>query len=558
MSPSDPGSVSTGKTMYQLLRETVEKYPHHIAYIFQGQRTSYRQFLTRIDASARGLVAMGIGKGDRVAICMPNSPQALHCFYALNRIGAIATMIHPLSAAQEISLFLNTSKSKAILTLDAFYHKVASVLPQLHHSCAIFVARIADELPYPWNVIYSHTKAGKHPLPKTGYTLWHHMLCAGTDLLQLPPDLGNANDCAAILFSGGTTGTPKGVCLTSENFNTLALQAIAASGFDHIAGMKMLSVLPMFHGFGLGIGIHTPLVAGATCILLPNFSEDLCTKALLRYQPELLPGVPTLFEALLRAKRLQKADLSFLKGIFCGGDSLSPELQQKVNFFLHAHHCSFPIRQGYGSTECLAAATLTPPDRSKSDSVGLPMPGNHIQIVLPNTQTPVAPNQEGEICISGPTVMQGYADAPEETAATLQRHDDGRIWLHTGDLGFVDPDGWLYFRQRIKRIIITSGYNVYPSQLESVLDGHPSVQQSCCIGVPDAYRGQRIRAYIVPVPGVTPSPELEETLRSHCAQHIARYALPREFIFRTDLPHTAVGKVAYHLLASENSEKEHS
>ena len=402
MSPSDPGSVPTGKTMYQLLRETAQKYPHHIAYIFQGHRTSYRQFLTRIDASARGLAAMGIGKGDHVAICMPNAPQALHCFYALNRIGAIATMIHPLSAAQEIALFLNTSQSKAILTLDVFYHKVASVLPQLHHSCAVFVARIADELPYPWNLVYPHTKAGKHPLPKTGYTLWHHVLCAGTDLLQLSAEQKSANDPAAILFSGGTTGTPKGVCLNSENFNALALQTIAASGLDHIAGMKMLSVLPMFHGFGLGIGIHTPLVAGATCILLPDFSRDRCAKTLLRYQPELLPGVPTLFEALLRSKRLQKADLSFLKGIFCGGDTLSSELQQKANAFLHARRCKFPIRQGYGATECLAAATLTPQNRSKSDSVGLPLPGNHIQIVLPNTQTPVAPKPEGEICISGP------------------------------------------------------------------------------------------------------------------------------------------------------------
>ena len=538
-------------TIYQLLSQTAETYPNAIAYIFQGKKTTYAEFMTRIDAAARGLTAMGITRGDKVTICMPNSPQALNCFYALNRIGAIANMIHPLSAAQEIAFYLNFSKSKAILTLDQFYDKVAQIVPQLENPTQIFIARIADELPFPLNVIYPHTKGGKHPLPTSGDTLWQHVLCAGTDVMQLPADAGKADDCAAILYSGGTTGTSKGIMLSSRNFNALGLQTIAASGFGSVAGMKMLSVMPVFHGFGLGIGIHTALIGGATCILVPQFSVKTYAKILLKQKPNLIPGVPTLFEALLRSPDLEGKDLSFLKGIFSGGDSLSPELKKKADAFLKAHGCTEQIREGYGTTECVTASCLTPKDYAREKSIGVPFPDTFYKIVTPGTKLEVQPGLEGEVCISGPTVMLGYMDNPEETANTLQTHADGRLWLHTGDLGYMDADGFVYFRQRIKRMIITSGYNVYPSQLENIIDGHEKVLLSCCIGIPDAYRGQIIRAYVVPMPGVEPTEELKQEILDHCSRHIAKYALPRELVWRTELPKTLVGKVAYRVLEEE-------
>ena len=259
-------------TMYQMLRQTAKQYPANVAYDFKGKKTTYKGFLDRIDAAAKGLTAIGIQKGDKVTICMPNSPQALDCFYGLNRIGAIANMIHPLSAAGEIAFYLNFSKSKAILTLDQFYNKVASVMPQVEHSCTILVAKIADELPVPLNLLFPMTKAGKHPLPKAGYLPWKQVITTLTAHVQLPADDGTADDCGAILYSGGTTGTSKGIMLSNRNFNALGMQTIAASGFGSVAGMKMLSVMPVFHGFGLGIGIHTALIGGATCILVPQFS----------------------------------------------------------------------------------------------------------------------------------------------------------------------------------------------------------------------------------------------------------------------------------------------
>ncbi len=538
------------KTMQQMVCDTAKQYPDRIAYSFMGKETSYAAFAGRIEAAARGLYHMGIRKGDRVTICMPNAPQALDCFYGLNRLGAVPNMIHPLSAPHEIAFYLNFSKSKAILTLDQFYGKIASVRETLENPVTVLIAKIADELPLPLKYLYPLTKDGRHPLPKEGFRLWRDVVKAGKNTV-LPEDNGTADDCGAILYSGGTTGTTKGILLSNRNFNALGLQTIAASGFDSVAGMKMLSIMPVFHGFGLGIGIHTALIGGATCVLVPRFSVKIYADTLKKQKPNLIPGVPTLFEALLRADGLQNMDLSFLKGIFSGGDSLSPELKKKVDAFLKAHNCSEQIREGYGTTECVTASCLTPKDYARSGSIGVPFPDVFYKIVLPGTLEEAAPNTEGEICISGPTVMLGYMDNPEETANTLKTHGDGRLWLHTGDLGHMDADGFVYFRQRLKRMIISSGYNIYPSQLENIIDSHEKVLLSCVIGIPDAYRGQRVKAYAVPMPGIAPTEELKQDILSYCAERIARYAMPRELEFRTELPKTLVGKVAYRVLEEE-------
>ena len=542
------------KTMYEMVEAAAKRHPNHVAYVFMGKKTSYTEFMKRIQAAAQGLYKMGIRKGDKVTICMANTPQALDCFYALNRIGAIPNMIHPLSASQEIAFYLNFSKSKAILTLDQFYYKVAEILPQLENPTEILIARVVDELPAPLSALYPLTKSARavKKLPKAGYTLWYDMVKAGKNT-KLPAQKSRYDSCGAILYSGGTTGTTKGIMLSNLNFNALALQTIAASGFtmEEISNMKMLSVMPVFHGFGLGIGIHTPLVAGGTCILIPQFNVKVYAKTLMKQKPNLIPGVPTLFEALLRTEDLEGADLSFLKGIFSGGDSLSPELKKKVDAFLREHNCSEQIREGYGTTECVTASCLTPKDYARQGSIGVPFPDTYYKIVEPGTTNEVGPNIEGEICISGPTVMLGYMDNPYETANTLRRHYDGRIWLHTGDLGHMDQDGFVYFRQRIKRMIITSGYNVYPSQLENIIDANDKVLISCVIGVKDPYRVQRVKAYVVPMPGVEPSEALKQEILDYCSGRIAKYAMPREIEFRKELPKTLVGKVAYRVLEEE-------
>ncbi len=541
------------KTMYQLVAEAARRYPNNTAYEFMGRKTSYAAFLKRVELTAKALLELGVQKGDRVTICMPNSPQGVDCFYALNRIGAVSNMIHPLSAPREIAFYLNFSKSKAILTLDQFYPKLEAIQEELENPVRILIARISDELSPLMAAGYALTEGRKKPkLPKKGYTLWTDALEMGRRRkTPLPPDEGRASDGASILYSGGTTGTTKGILLSNLNFNALALQTAAASGLSPIAGLKMLSVMPLFHGFGLGVGIHTPLIGGASCILVPRFNVKTYARLLVKKRPDLIPGVPTLFEALLRAENLAGADLSFLKGMFCGGDSLSVELKSKVDAFLHEHNARIQVREGYGTTECVTASCLTPADYYRSGSIGIPFPDTFYKIVKLGTAEEAPANTEGEICISGPTVMLGYLDNPEETAQTLRRHDEGRVWLHTGDLGCMDSDGFVYFRQRIKRMIITSGYNVYPSQLENVIDGHPDVLYSCCIGVKDDYKMQRIKAFVVPRPGVEPDERLRRELTAWCRERIAKYAMPSEFEFRKELPKTLVGKVAYRALEEE-------
>jgi long-chain acyl-CoA synthetase len=542
------------KTIYQIVRDTARVHPELVAYEFMGKETSYSRFMTRIDRTARALVAMGIEKGDRVTICMPNSPQALDTFYALNRIGAVSNMIHPLSAPAEIAFYLNFSHSKAILTLDQFYPKIQEIRDRLENPVKVLIAFVRDELPAPLRMLYPVSKSARKvpKLPKgEDYILWRDFMRAGERVKELPPDEMSYLEGASILYSGGTTGTTKGILLSSANFNATALQTIAASGLVSVVGKKMLSVMPVFHGFGLGIGIHTALVGGARCILVPQFSVKTYAQLLIKKQPNLIPGVPTLFEALLRTDLLEKADLSFLDGMFSGGDSLSVELKRKVDEFLKAHNAKIQIREGYGTTECVTASCLTPKDYSRSGSIGVPFPDTYYKIVKPGTEEEVDPNLEGEICVSGPSVMMCYIDNPVETAQTLRRHADGRIWLHTGDLGTMDSDGFVYFRQRIKRMIITSGYNVYPSQLENIIDGHEKVLYSCVIGVKDAYKIQKVKAFVVLRPGIEPTDGVREELMDHCRKNIAKYAMPYEIEFRDELPKTLVGKVAYRVLEEE-------
>ena len=548
------------ESLYGMVRKAAEKFPKNYAYEFMGKKTTYAEFIRRIDETAKAYLALGIGKGDHVTICMPNCPQAVDSFYALNRIGAISNMIHPLSAACEIRHYLDFSHSKAILTLDQFYTKVASVMPELQNSdCKLLLARIQDELPLALAVGYDLTKARKYPAPprRGNYIWWSEFMRMGRRKnLPLPKKLPAANDCASILYSGGTTGTTKGIMLSNLNFNALGLQTIAASGFAPIDGMKMLSVMPVFHGFGLGIGIHTALIGGACCILVPQFNVKTYADLLIKKQPNIIPGVPTLFEALLRAEKLENADLSCLKGVFCGGDSLSIELKKKVDEFLKAHNASVQIRQGYGLTECVTASCLTPKDYNRVGSIGVPFPDTYYKIVKPGTTEELDANFEGEICISGPSVMLRYVDNPEETANTLRRHEDGRIWLHTGDLGKMDEDGFVFFSQRMKRMIITSGYNVYPGQLENIIDGHEKVLLSCVIGVKDPYKIQKVKAFVVLRPNYEPSDAIKQELFDYCRGQIAKYAMPYDIEFRTELPKTLVGKVAYRVLEEEEAERQ--
>lgn len=546
------------ETMYQMLAAVASKHPNDVAYEFQGKKTTYSEFINKIEVTAKALYAIGIRENDAVTICMPNTPQAIDTFYALNRIGAIANMIHPLSAQSEITFYLNCSNSKAILTLDMFYDKVVAARSECANQTIIIMARIIDELPVYLKPLYALKQGNKYNhLPNKSYSLvWNKFIEMGQRYpLPLPKNEFKIDKCSVILYSGGTTGTTKGIMLSDLNFNALSMQSLKAMGIKIQPKDSILAAMPIFHGFGLGIGIHTCLTNAITCSLMPTFNVKTYGHTLLHRKPNFIAGVPTLFEALLRTEGMDKADLSFLKGMYSGGDSLSIELKNKVDTFLKQHNAKIQVCEGYGTTECVTASCLTPKDKYKEGSIGLPYPDTTFVICEVGTTNQLEARVEGEICLSGPTVMLGYLNNPEETANTLKIHADGKVYLHTGDLGYMDEEGYVYFKQRIKRMIITSGYNVYPSQIENIIDAHPKVLYSCVIGVKDTYRMQRVKAFVVLKPNVIADNAIKQEILQYCSKHIAKYAIPREIEFRDELPKTLVGKVAYRVLEQQEEEK---
>ena len=542
-------------TMFQAVERISQQYPDYVAYDFMGKSTSYREFVQQIELCARSLKSIGVRAGDKITICLPNCPQAVIMFYAVNLVGAICNMVHPLSSEREIEFFLKESNSVAAITLDQFYHKFEAVRHNVDVS-NIIIASIKDALSAPIRAGYMLTEGRKiKKIPADAPVLrWKDFLKMGKKYhWKYKADKVGA-DPAVILYSGGTTGTTKGILLSNLNFNALGQQIVATNPMFR-AGDRMLAVMPVFHGFGLGVSIHSMLANGGRCVLVPRFTAESYAKLLVKHRCNFIAGVPTLYEALLRLPSMEGKDLSFLKGVFSGGDSLSVELKKRFDKFLYDHHATIQVREGYGTTECVTASCLTPPTVYKEGSIGLPFPDTFYKIVKPGTQEEQPYGEEGEICISGPTVMMEYVNHPDETAQTLQQHPDGMTWLHTGDLGKMDDEGFVYFKQRIKRMIVTSGYNVYPSQLENILDAHALVQMSCVIGVPDPYKIQKVKAFVMLKPGEAPSEENKQILMEYCKKNIAKYALPYDIEFRDSLPKTLVGKVAYRELEAEELAK---
>lgn len=542
-------------SMYDKVKCIVEKYPRNIAFDFMGKSTTYAQMDEEIIKCAKALKTIGVRQNDRVTIALPNCPQAIYFFYAVNLVGGVASMIHPLSAEKEIEFYLNESESVTAITLDQFYDKFERVRENTK-VVNIIIASVKDALSKPIRAGYMLTEGRKiKKIPKDAPVIrWKEfMKLSKACFYNYRVERGD-DDPAVILYSGGTTGVSKGIILSNRNFNSTSQQIVAVNPMFRV-GDKMLAAMPLFHGFGLGVCVHAMLANGGRCILIPRFTAASYAKQIVKYRCNFIAGVPTLYEALLRLPTMEEADLSCLKGVFSGGDSLSVELKKKFDKFLYDHKAVIQVREGYGATETVTACCLTPPNMFKEGSIGIPLPDNYIKIVEPGTERELPYGEEGEILLAGPSVMQGYMNHPEETAQTLRTHADGLTWVYTGDLGVMDDEGFVYFKGRAKRMIIASGYNVYPAHLENIIDAHESVQMSCVIGVPDPYRMQKVKAFVMLKTGFEPSEETRRSILAHCRKNIAKYAMPYELEFREELPRTLVGKVAYRVLEEEEKEK---
>ena len=526
-------------SMWDALTASAARYPRQTALDYLGSRISFRALARRVEHAAAALSDMDVKQGDRVLLILPNIPQAVFLLYAINRLGAVAVMMHPDSAVDEIVRITRELDCRVVFLTARSAPACQSLLSEwrLHgrRSVLLDAMRFAP-LRMRGRAVGPRVREVRLERESAFWSRGNGRLNVGAFDEDRP---------AVILFSGGTFGEPKAVVLTNRAMNAAAAQTVAVSGQTDVSGSSILALMPVFHGFGLCVGVHTPLAFGATSVLLPKYTPALCAATLRRLPLAYLPGVPTFFLKWARAVEMADVDLSHLRGVFCGGDRLSPEAKAEIDTFLATHGATVCVRQGYGLTESASVVTLSPEGAGADDTIGLPLPNTCVRLVDPETLSDVGVGEIGEIWIAGPTVMRGYLGDDVLNAKTLV-NESGTVWLRTGDLARRDEAGFLHFEQRIKRLIVTSGYNVYPSAVETALRETGLVEDAAVIGLADDLRGQSVVAFVVPGTVLTADPDNADAILSAAlATWLPRYAIPHRFLFVEQLPLTVVGKIAY-------------
>lgn len=520
-------------------------YPNNVAIEYYNREITYIDFINRVKKCARSLKQIGVEENDRVTICMPNTPESVIMFYAINMVGAVANMIHPLSSENEINFYLTKAQSKVVLTIDMCFPKIMNAIKETNIEHVI-VSSATKSMGFLVDTAYYIFKGNKYVknAEKEKVLSWKSFMKKGNYYNQEYYVKRKDTDLAVILYSGGTTGKPKGICLSNLNFNAGALQSRYMSDTMK-PGNSFLTILPNFHAFGIGISTHTPLYSGMKVILIPQFNIKKMKKILKKYRPNVIAGVPSLFDAITKIK-LGPLDLQSLTLAVCGGDAINLEEKKKINTFFKEHGSKTDLRVGYGLTEASGACCLSPEGmQNKKDIIGIPFPDCIYKIVDIDDGHEVLPNEDGEILISGPNVMLGYLDEPEETASVIFKDENGKEWLHTGDVGSIDNKGLIYYRSRLKRMIITNGYNVYPSYIEELLAKNKYVFQSAVIGIPHPYKGEVGKCFIVLKENYKINGEIKRNINKYLKQNLANYAIPAEIEYVDSLPMTLVGKISY-------------
>ena len=515
-------------SMYRYLIETTSKWPALNAVEFEGRKTSFTSLADQIRGAAKAFTGMGITAGDIVTIISPNIPQAIISFYALNAIGAVGNMLHPMLSPAEMKKAIKDTGSKLILVLDMFEEKIKD----LDVPSVIFY--ISDALPPIKSIVY---KLAKEKAPVKGIR-WADFLKKGNGF-NFTEHNGTGEDIAAIMYSGGTSGESKGVMLTNRNFNALAVQSYDTMGIVDVSGMKCLNILPIFHGTGLGVTVHSMLTNGICSVLIPKFDPKKTCKLIFKEKLEFLFGVPAFYEVLTRCPEIDKQSCSFMTVLGSCGDKLPDRIRQRMDDYLKKSGAPCTLTNGYGMTECTAGCCYEPYFGKKAGTSGIMNPDNLCKIVEPGTDRELPHGEIGELCISGPIVMKGYYNNPEATASTLRVHSDGITWLHSGDAFSVDDEGYLTFHQRLDRMFIVSGFNIYPSNIEDVILSVPGVLQCCTVGKEAPVVGKKIVAYVI---GDRNS---VKEIRKACSANLPEYSQPAEIIFLDEFPKTKMSKVDY-------------
>ena len=531
-------------SLYEYLDKSSFGRANLVAINYFGVKITFSELLERIDLCSKALTSSGVRENDVVTICMPNTPEAVIMFYAVNKIGAIANLIHPLSSKEEIRDSLIKTKSVFLQVVNINYDKIKDFIKETNIYKTVVMSP-KESMPSLLSLGYFLTRDIKIDFTSDeNFLSWTDFLERGKSYKKDLTIHRTAEDDAIYLHSGGTTGTPKNIVLKNGNINAIMEQARIIFP-DLGPGDSFLSVLPMFHCFGLVVCIIAPLCLGSTAILIPQFDAKRFDKLIKKYRPTVLCGVPTLFEALITNPYMINVDLSYVKLIVSGGDSLPVEKNKQVNKFFEDHNCKVRIKQGYGMTETSGPAAIGSFGSDKLGSFGIPLPGNKIKIVNPETKEELQTNEIGEILISSPAIMSRYLDNEEETNNMVKVDGNGEKWVSTGDLGYMDEDGVTFYVQRLKRMLIVSGYNVYPTHLENTIIKHKAVKQCGIIGVPHPYKVQVPIAYVTLNEKYENNSETINSIRQYCEDNLAKYMIPKKIIVVNEFPKTLVGKIDY-------------
>lgn len=539
-------------TVYEYMYENNKDYPNDIALMYFNRSITYGEFFDNIDKTARAFAAAGVKKGDIVTVAMPSMPEALYCVYALNRLGAIANMIHPLASENEICHYLNEVKSEVFVMFTGTYELIKNAIGKTGVKKAV-VASPAESLAAPVRFLYKL----RNKEPKFGaesvFQSWDAFIKAGRDM-NVEYSSHDINETTVISHTGGTTGEPKGVMFSDMNLNSLMFQIVC--NFKYHRQGKSLVSLPPFVNYSLVEAMMAPLAIGYQVILLPKYEPSELAEYIGKYRPTMLLSIPAYWKELLELEEGDTTDFSPLEQIYYGGESLDEETERRINAVLKKHGSAFELCKGLGSTEMGAAATQSYPNCNPIGSVGIPLAFVNCKILNPETGEELTYNQEGEIAFSGPTLMLGYYEKPEATDEVVKIHADGNRWLHTGDLGHITEDGVIYVTGRIKRIIMTKGNDgqvtkMFPDRIEKAILEHPAVGLCCIIGVEDEKRIHYPKAVVVLNSGYEKSNSLTDEILTVCKEKLPDYMVPEIIEYRDDLPRTSRGKVDYRALEQE-------
>lgn len=529
--------------LYDAVYDASCKWPKNIALNYFDTQVSYKEMIKRINKVAAALLEIGAEKGDKITICMPNTPESVYSLYAVNEIGAIANMVHPLSSEKEIEEYLNEAESKIMICIDVAYPKVEAIIKNTEVEKLIVVSPTRS-MALIVRAVYKLTKGRKNHIKNTQQIMtWDKFISRAHRFVGNPHARVDADDAAVIMYSGGTTGKPKGVVLSNLNFNAQAYGAKYLVPELIRSEYGFMAFLPNFHAFGLGVCIHMPLCFGARTILIPQFNPKKLKTYIIKYRTNILIGVPTVFDYLTKLKLGKKA-LKHVKGVVSGGDMISMATKERINDYLKAHGSKAVIENGYGLTEAAGGFIFSPKGVAEEvDTIGYPIPDNDVRFVDIKTGGEVPRGEDGEIVVRGLCTMKGYLNKPKETEEAFMKLD-GKKYLKTGDIGYIDERGVVHFRTRLKRLIISNGYNIYPANIEDTTLKCKLVNSCAVVGREDKLRGEKVVVFVVLKENAS-----ERAVRKELGQiykkYLAKYEIPREIRFINELPKTKLAKVDF-------------